>query len=99
MLRGLPTVTGVGRPLNLSPTQQSCSSRHLDKSLMFTLLKEMNIFLSWKALKTLWQRQKMLLQEQFRPLSQWFQMSSAAADVKTREKWRKGLMICVNALF
>ena len=32
-------------------------------------------FLSWKALKTLWQ-------EQFLPLPQCFQMPSAAADVK-----------------
>ena len=38
-------------------------------------------FLSWKVLKTLWQRKKFLLQ--FLPLSQYFQMSSAAADVKT----------------
>ena len=38
---------------------------------MFTLL---NKILSWKALKTLLQRKKLLLQEQ---------MSSAAADVKT----------------
>ena len=44
---------------------------------MFTMLKEMNIFLSWKTLKTLWQRKKLL------PLSQCFQMSSAAANAKT----------------
>ena len=37
-------------------------------------------FLSWKTLKTL----KLLLQERFLPLSQCFQMSSAAADVKER---------------
>ena len=36
----------------------------------------MNIFLSWKALKTLWQRRK------------YFQMLSAAADVKTSMELR-----------
>ena len=45
--------------------------------------REMNIFLTWKALKTSWQRKKLLLHEQFLPLSQCFQMLSAAADVKT----------------
>ena len=56
---------------------------------MFTLLKEMNIFLSWKALKTLWQRK-----EQFLPLSQCYLMSSAA-DVKNGYLWSKGLTVQV----
>ena len=51
---------------------------------MFTLLKH---FLSWKALKTLWQRKKLLLQEQSLPLSQCFQMSSAATDEYLLMKW------------
>ena len=49
-------------------------------------------FLSWKALKTLWQRK----QEQFLPLSQCFQMSSAVADVKTSYLWSKGLNVYIS---
>ena len=39
--------------------------------------------LCWKALKTLWQSKKLLLQEQFLPLSHYFQMLPAVAGVKT----------------
>ena len=36
-------------------------------------------FLSWKALKTLWQRRKLLIVAK----EEIFQMSSAASDIKT----------------
>ena len=79
--------------LTLSPKQQSCSRQHLEKNLNIHSAERNKHFLSCKAFKTLWQRKKLLLlQEQFLPLSQCFQMSSAAAaDIKTSIYGVKGL--------
>ena len=62
--------------LTLSAIQQSRSRRHLDKSWVFTLLKEMNKLETFENIVA-------FLQVHFLPLPQCFQMSSAAADVKT----------------
>ena len=63
---------------------------------MFTLLIEMNIF-KLESFENIVAKKKKL--EQFLPLSQCFQMPSAAADVKNEYLWSKGLTNTVYDIY
>ena len=79
LLESLLTDQQVSYHLNTFPHRAILQWTIFRKILNVHSAERNEPFSSLKALKTLWQKKKFYLQEQFLPMLQFFQMSSAAA--------------------